>query len=487
MLRKLKSFLFTNQTTRQTVAKNAFWLSASNLIGRLIRAVLIVAAARVLGTEEYGVFSYALSLAAFFTLFSDIGITPILTREAAKNPDAKKDYISTSFFIKLVLLASTIILTIFVAPFFTKIEAARPLLYVMAFLLTFDGLQNFAFAITRAENRMELEAWLSVVTNVYIVALSLIALLTFPTSMTLSLTYTAGSGLGFLTIYYLLRKEFRGVFTNFKKKLVKKILVAGWPFALSGLLGGIMINTDTIMLGWFRSASEVGLYSAAQRPIQLLILMPGILATSLFPTMARLVHEQHTHKIKEVTEKVISTVMLVAIPILLGGIALAGPFINLLFGKEYISGASSFAILLGTVLFSFPGIILNNLLFAYDRQKVFIASTGLGALGNFALNYILIPPFGIVGASIATLVTQIVVNSYLLHEARKHQEFSIFSHLGKIIPAALLMAVVAFGLNAWGIPVIVNLALAFALYLGILYYLKEPLLKEVKLILQSAV
>lgn len=486
MLKKLKSFLFTNQTTRQTVAKNAFWLSLSNFVGRLIRAVLIIAAARVLGAAEYGVFSYALSLAAFFTLFSDIGITPILTREAAKDPSAKKEYISTSFFIKLALLALTIALTVFVAPFFTKIEAARPLLYAMAFLLAFDGLQNFAFAITRAENRMELEAWLSVVTNIYIVALSLIALLVFPTSLTLGITYTAGSGLGFLTIYYLLRKEFRGVFTHFRKDLVKKILVAGWPFALSGLLGGIMINTDTIMLGWFRSASEVGLYSAAQRPIQLLILMPGILATSLFPTIARFVQERRTDKIREATEKVVSTVMLVAVPLFFGGIALAAPFMNLLFGKEYVGGASSFAILLGTVLFSFPGIIMNNLLFAYDRQKVFIASTGFGAIGNFALNYVLIPPFGIVGASAATLATQVVVNSYLLWEARKYQDFSILSHLKKIIPAALLMAIVAFGLNALGIPVIANLILSAALYLGILYRFKEPLIKELKLILRSA-
>lgn len=68
MLKRIKSFLFENQTVRQTVAKNTFWLTVSNVGGRLLRAVIIIYAARVLGAGEWGAFSYAITLAAFLTV-----------------------------------------------------------------------------------------------------------------------------------------------------------------------------------------------------------------------------------------------------------------------------------------------------------------------------------------------------------------------------------------------------------------------------------
>ena len=84
MFKKIKAFLFENTTTKQTVAKNTIWLSISNFGGRLIKAIIIIYAARVLNTDGYGVFSYAITLAGFLTLFMDPGINGILMRNYAK-------------------------------------------------------------------------------------------------------------------------------------------------------------------------------------------------------------------------------------------------------------------------------------------------------------------------------------------------------------------------------------------------------------------
>src|SRR5512141_48381 len=105
MLQKLKSFLFENTSARQTVAKNTFWLTVSNFGGRLLKAAVIIYAARVLGTEGYGVFSYAITLAGFFTLFMDPGINNILMRDASgASPEKREVLFGTSFVIKIFLL-----------------------------------------------------------------------------------------------------------------------------------------------------------------------------------------------------------------------------------------------------------------------------------------------------------------------------------------------------------------------------------------------
>src|SRR5947208_760670 len=71
MWKKIKAFLFYNRTTRQTIAKNTFWLAVSNFGGRLLRAVVIIYGARILGASEYGLFSYAITLSAFVSIFVD--------------------------------------------------------------------------------------------------------------------------------------------------------------------------------------------------------------------------------------------------------------------------------------------------------------------------------------------------------------------------------------------------------------------------------
>ena len=61
--------------------------------GRLLRSIVIIYAARILGAGEWGVFSYAITFVAFITSFTDIGINPILTRETARKIDShQKDH-----------------------------------------------------------------------------------------------------------------------------------------------------------------------------------------------------------------------------------------------------------------------------------------------------------------------------------------------------------------------------------------------------------
>lgn len=98
MWQRIKSFLFENKTAKQTVAKNTVWLSISNFGGRLIKAVIIIYAARILGAAGYGVFSYAVTLAGFFGLFVDPGINSVLIREGSKaSPEERKSLFQPRF------------------------------------------------------------------------------------------------------------------------------------------------------------------------------------------------------------------------------------------------------------------------------------------------------------------------------------------------------------------------------------------------------
>src|SRR3989344_4029337 len=365
MLLKLKNLLFKNQSTRQTITKNIFWLSLSQIASRLIRASIIIYAARILGAAEYGVFSYALGLAAFFTIFADVGLTQILTRETAQKPEQKSNYFATSMFLKIILLAGTTLLIIFVAPYFSKIEAAKILIPFVALLTIFDGIRELSIAFLRGMERMELEALIIILMNVMITVSGFLILSYVANAKALTLSYAASTGLGAATAIIILRKEFRKIFSSFKKELVRPIIKSALPFALVAFLGAFMLNTDLIMLGWWRSAEEIGFYSAAQKIIQVLYTLPAIIASSIFPTISRFVGQNKHEETKSLTERSITSILMIAVPLALGGVILGKSIITFLYGQEYLPAAPAFQILIITTLIFFPASLITNLVLAY--------------------------------------------------------------------------------------------------------------------------
>ncbi len=476
MYRKLKSFLLVNRSERQMVAKNTFWLTSGTVVSKTIRAVLIIYAARVLGAAGYGIYSYVLSLAGFFTAFSDIGLTQLLTREAVKKPEKVSAYISTTFVLKLIVIAATVALTIFVAPFFVRIDAAKPLIPIVALILCLDSLRSFGFSITRAENRMEAEAFLNAATDISTVALGIFVLFAAPTPYNLSLAYAGGVGLGLIYAVFVIGRRFKEAFGAFDKALVKPILNSAWPFAIMGLLGSFMINIDTVVIGIFRNAKDLGYYGVAQRPVQLLYLFPQLISTSLFPIIARLIRENQTEKIKRVLERSVVAVVAVALPLMVGGIILAPALVNLFFGAEYAGAVLAFQLLLLTLITVFPGNIIGNAIFAYDEQRIFIISSFGGAIMNTVLDLFLIPTYGIAGSAVATILSQLVANGVMWWRMQKISRLSFRGRFWKFGLASLGMGLAVFGLNAAGLDVILSVLLGTGFYLGSLYLLKEPLL-----------
>src|ERR1700722_8763903 len=129
----IRSFLFKNTNSKQTVAKNTVWLSISNFGGRMIKAVIVIYAARVLGASEYGVFSYAITLAGFLSIFTDPGINSVLLRDASKASDEERSAIfSATGVLKLSLVLIGICTIIFIGPYFSTLPGAKILLPIAA-------------------------------------------------------------------------------------------------------------------------------------------------------------------------------------------------------------------------------------------------------------------------------------------------------------------------------------------------------------------
>lgn len=486
MFKKIKEFLFENRSAKQTVAKNTFWLSVSNFGGRLIKAVIVIYGARVLGTEAWGVFSYAASLAAFFTLFSDPGVNAVIMRDAPKTDESgKKKIIATTLVMKLFMIAFSGFIVIFVAPYFSTLPGAKMLLPIVMLILTFDTIREFFSAFIRSQEKMEQEAGIYLLTNLAIVIAGFVFLAASPTAQSFGWAYVTGSAIGAIIAVAVLRPYLKNILSYFSSTLIKPILSSAWPFAITGALGLLFTNTDVLIISWMRSASDVGIYSAAVRIIQIFYLIPMILQYSTLPALSRLAGGEN-ERFRAAFERTVSLVFVASVPLALGGVILGTQVMTLVFGGSYAAGSLSFKILMVTMLVDFSATIVSTAIFAYNHQRSLIVTSAIGGISNVAFDLLLIPPFGIAGSAVATLLAQILSNWYLWHMMKKINYFEVLPYLRNVIIAGAVMACATIGLLFLGTEVLLNVALSAIIYFLVLRVLREPLLIEIKRVLTGA-
>jgi len=420
---------------------------------------------------SWGAFSYALSLATFLTVFADIGINALLTREATKNPERRSEYLSTAFYIKIGLIVILGSLALLFSHNFTSAPEVAALIPYVVFLVAFDALRDMSAAVARSLEKMQIEGINNVITNAIITVIGLVALYKFPSGANLMLAYVLGTAFGLLSIMISLRKYLFGLFTHFNAKLVREILSSSWPFGLLGLMGTIMINTDVLIIGWMRSITDVGLYSAGQKIVQLLYLIPTLISTAFFPSLTKAIHDEK--KFRALFEQALSIIFMIAMPLTVGGAILAGPLLKLFYGADYADGTLSFVILVLTIIIVFPAVLIGNAIFAHNKQKGFLVYVFMGIFGNIIFDLIFIPIWGITGSSFATLLNQIIINVYAWWKMERTNHFHILPRLPKIAVSSAVMGLVSFfglqaSLNLW-----LNLALSGGVYFGLLIILKE--------------
>lgn len=482
MIDKFKNFLFGEQSLRQTLAKNSFWFAVSNVGGSLIRLIVVIVAARMLGASNYGLFSYALAVAATFTILSDFGLNYLFSINIARQDENEPGYLSTLAFLRGTLIIVIIAITVVVAPLLTRFQGAKALIPLVAIMIASDDIRGFLIGFVRAENRIDKEAFTTLTVNVLIVILSLIGLHYDPTPYTLMLAYLAASVAGTCLMLFLVRRDIKGIFKPFMVRFafIKNILAIAVPFGLANTMWILMTSTDALVIGWFRSASELGYYAAAQRPISALSLVPTILAASSLTLIARAAKEGAYERLKILLERLVTFSLAVVFPVAVGGILLAPSIIHFLYGAEYMPAALPFQLLFITLAINYPASVITNLILAFKQQKIFTAAMVAGAVGNFLLDLVLIPPFGIAGSVLATIGALGIINGYIWYSAKKLQPFAVLPFLPRIALATGIMGFITFVLHAASINLFVNIAISAAVYLGILVFTQEPLLKDLR-------
>ena len=434
MFARVKRLLLSNTNHQQTVAKNTVWLFLAETISRLFRAVLIIFAARVIGSAGLGVFSFAMALGSLFFVFEDSGIGVFVTRELISSEYDQKSLLATSLVIKATLLIATSVIFLIFGKYASSVPGATAIIPLMTIVLLSDSLREFFFAIYRSEQKMQSEALVKFITNFLVLACGVVLVILKPTAFSLALGYAIGGASGFLILILLLRKKIWNPIRYFNQTLIRPIMTAAWPFTILIISNTVILNTDTFFLGHFAKAPEIGAYAAAQRFIQLCYVIPSLFASATFPVFAKKLASGQDFK--PGLEKVFAIMISVVVPLSLGVILWSSQLIRLVFGPTYqASGPMLEIIALGLV----PVFITTtyfNVIFAQNKQNKFVAANITAVIVNVLLDLVLIPKFHGIGAAAAGTISLTLIAVITYVQFSKHAPISIFRYIK--IPRFLL-------------------------------------------------
>ena len=423
------------RNTRSRLVGNTGWLLMEQILRLGIGIVISVWLARYLGPTDFGFYSYAYAFAGLFTAFFTLGLDRIVVRELVSDPSSRDEILGTSITLRFASGSLTFILA------FTAIVFLRPedsLTRAMVGIIA----AGFVF---RAFDVIDFWFQSQVQSKYSALARSLALILIAVVKITLILNQAAlisfvWAGLAeviLMTAGYAWFYRAAGMhFLAWKASLARarKLLHESWPLILSGVAVTLYMKIDQIMLGEMIGETAVGLYSAATRFSEVWYFLPVIITSTLFPMIVQSRQqnlETYLSRLRRLYKLLFWMALVVAVLISI----IAQPLIDIVYGPAYTTAADVLVIHIWASIAVFLGVGSSQYLMAENLTKISFYRSALGLLANVALNLMLIPRYGGVGAAMATLISYFVSTfSLLLFRATRSQALMM---LRAMIPFSL--------------------------------------------------
>ena len=445
------------------------WVLGSSVITLLIGFLVKPLLARWLGASGLGLYSLSLTIYAMTLLIANLGIAQSILKYVAEdkgNRNKVHQIVFSGFTSSLVIgVAAAGLLYVLRSPIaglFNMTELAG-LLPIIALTIPFASLFQSVNGLFNGRRQMRTFALLLIVQSalktLLIIILVRVGLGIKGAIIGLLLAEIGTSLLGLLLSRNFLRLSLQGYFRN-----ARRLFSFGWQMFAANATNVILNQTDIIMIGYFLTVADVGYYSAAVFIITFLGIVPGAIQRITFPAASAFWSQNNRAALNRMIDKSMKYSACILIPIGLGLGFFAKGIIGLIFGAEFIVAALPLSILLiARVIGGSTVVPIGNVIPGIGRPdinlKIELVVTGI----NVGLNILLIPPFGIVGAAVATTISRLVGYAIFLVFVIRLLQVKIDVRWHICAFGVALLSVFSF----WGLSNFINLYLAGAIILTI--------------------
>lgn len=439
---------------------NFLALGASEIVARGIGFVATALLARRLGVASFGVLGFATAVTSYFGLALTGGFGDIGAREVARNPTRVREIAADGTLVRL-LIAMAGACGILLFALLVAADDVRTVLLLSILSLFSLGLQTTW--VYRGVGRSGVSGASLLITQVCYLAGVLLFVRTPADVARVPVVQFVGELVGALLLLGMLFG-----FAVPKASLARglRLLRQSRSATASRMLRTLIVTFDVVLLGFLATRRDVGLYTAAYRICYPLTAIAVSTHIVYLPSTTRAATAGPEH-VSSILERSLALTAAVVLPLVAGGIVLAGPLLGLFFGAEYSEAATAFRILLASIaLLAFHG-TTHSIFVALHRTRLEAGIFGAGAALNVILNLILIPSRGLIGAALATLAAETLI---LVAVVVALAQLGIRPSLGHVkgpLGAAMVMGALLILVSNMAPPVLLVVA-GGLLYAGIL-------------------
>ena len=410
---------------------------ASTILLTAIGFIATMYFAHALGTATYGMYALFLAYLGVFNLIGDGGIGGAAVKRISegKEPD---EYFSAFCMLRVALLTLSLTAVIALRPLLIDLEESGMLfwLFLALIIAVFPSIISNSVYGT---GMVGINQTAGMLNNITRVMFQIVAVFFGFSAAGLAGGFIAGMVAGGLFCLPFLKLHL----TRFSFRHIKNLFTFSFWIFLSGSGAIVFSYADTILVGHFLSAADVGIYRIAFQFTTAATFTTFALTPTLYPKISRWHADSSLNHVTNSLSRAFTYSLLLAIPVAIGGWILGDRLLYFFYGAGFAEGAGVLSILLLVQIVNVFMFLLTMTLNAIDRPRESFYATGTAALVNIALDLALIPILGIEGAAIATLVTM-VVNAIIAHHYLSRQ-ISVYIERGPtlhILFAAGVMAVV---------------------------------------------
>ncbi len=449
-----------------SITRNTAFMTMASVGQKIISLVYFTLIARHIGAEDTGKYFFALAFTTVFVVFVDLGLTNVLVREAAKAREKIQAYFSTILSVKMVLGVFSYIAAVVVINIMGYPDETKYLVYLSAVTMLFDSLHLTLYGVLRAIGNLKYEAVSIVASQLFTLILGSIFLFLGWPLLFLILAFTITSFLNVCFVTVVLYKKYKINLTPcYDKKIFYFIGKITIPFALAAVFARVYSYVDSIILSKLAGDIEVGWYSIPYKITYAFQFVPLALVAALYPRFSEY-FAGNKERLAYILERGLKYLMIVVFPISVGIGVLSHDIVLTVFTDEYLNSILPLKILLAGLVFSYVSFPIGAFLNACNKQVTQTVIVGCVMALNIVLNILLIPKFGVVGASITALIGNIclTVFGYLfIPKITKISHWFLFKTLLQLLVSGGIM-----GLAVWDANLHFNFI--FAILIGTIVY-----------------
>lgn len=411
-----------NSSLRSTVKGSALVLfgMVTSMLLWFVAKILVV---RSITKEDFGIYSIAVAVAGILSVIGSLGVQEGIARfipiyigenrekdaESMSSAAVKVGLASGAFFFgALFLLSGIIARDVFYKP---EIEAS---IRVIAIFVPCSVMANVMGGIFRGHNIMTPRVFIFDIGQpfFFLLLVFIFSSLSLP-FISIVYAYSAAMAIVCVTaVIYFLKRLNLNPFSIKAGKFGSELLKFSAPLLAATVLGIVLSWCDTIMLGRYTSASEVGIYNIAMSLAKLLIFPLGAMEFAYMPIAGELYVKKQLVELNKTYQTLTKWNFSATLPIFFVLFFFPETTITFLFGSRFIDASTTLRIL--SVCFLFHAFLGANvvLMIIMGRSKDLMLVSIFGTSVDIMLNYILIKiyGYGAVGASVATLISYLSLN-----------------------------------------------------------------------------